>query len=70
LEMRGYRKEFVHASRALKVDIEECTSMSTKIDQIATATKHAEEDLDKTGENIFKRYVVANRKQQHREDRR
>lgn len=67
-EMHGYRKEFVYAGKALKVDIEECTSMSTKIDQISTATKHVEEVLDDTGKNIFKRYVVAQRKQQHRSD--
>jgi hypothetical protein len=68
-EMQGYRKEFVYAAKALKVDIEECTSMSTKIDKIATATKHVEEFLDKTVENIFKRYVVAHRKRQHGKDR-
>jgi len=49
----GYRREFVAAERVLKVELEECASTSTKIEQIVVRTRHMQAVMDKIGINLF-----------------
>ena len=51
----GYRGSFVTAQNMAKVEVEECASMSTKIDQIAGRTKELLDVFDDIGENILGR---------------
>jgi hypothetical protein len=53
LGLSGYRGSFVTAQNMAKVEVEECASMSTKIDQIAGRTKELLDVFDDIGENIL-----------------
>jgi len=53
IELFGYRRRFVAAQRVVKVEVEECASMSTKIDQISRHTKSMVELMDNIAENIY-----------------
>lgn len=53
MDLYGYRRAFVAAAKVLKVDVEECASRSSKIEQIASRTKVMRKVMDQVGLNIF-----------------
>jgi hypothetical protein len=54
MHMHGYRRVFVVAENKLHIDIEDCSSMSNKLEQIALRTKAIRDALDRAGLNIFR----------------
>ncbi len=56
MHMHGYRRVFVVAENSdkLHIDIEDCSSMSKKLENIALRTKAIRDALDRAGLNIFR----------------
>jgi len=52
-DMYMYRKDFFQASKLLKVEVEECSSTSAKIDRLLLRTRTVKQLLDRTGFNLM-----------------
>ena len=48
----------LHVFQVVKVEVEECASMSTKIDQISRHTKSMVELMDNIAENIYHQVLI------------
>jgi hypothetical protein len=62
MELYGYRREFVAAQQMLRVEVEQCTSISTKIEQISSRTRYMSECIDQVGINLFSSKLLAGKK--------
>ena len=62
MDLHGYRREFVAAQQMLQVEVEQCASVSTKIEQISTRTRYMSECIDQVGINLFSHKISRRKK--------
>ena len=53
MDLYGYRRAFVNAQQMLQVEVEQCSSVSTKIEQISSRTRYMSDCIDHIGINLF-----------------
>ena len=63
MDLYGYRRAFLAAQRVLKVDLEECASMSAKISQIVKNASEVRGLLDEIGVNLMSSSAGLNQRQ-------